>query len=419
MQYAAEAIYLSLPLKAINLTSAARMSYALAATHLGRTEEAYAEYQKVTAIPVSNPRQKHYAALNCCGIHLMRGEDFSARKIIDLLKEGHPEDAPAMVTWQYARALSGLLDPEEEIAPCPRSTYDVLNRALQLLMISLDPHKRDAANDILSLMRNWRPKSELHDATSAWIQTTALLHLDKPYLAAQRVQAASPFYPLAELLVTGAKIEIGLHHEGLDLEPLGDLCRKVQALFDRLPSQEARDGLAAKFSLWHPRAAAFVALSPYSVYELVAAAMPSVFTDGRPIQVYGRTVTTHLPFVQLSLEAFGLDATVVRDQSVERKRMADVLNVPWGTTRRMLPVVPPSLLIYHYLRLAEKEGPLWRRAARELAHSHGTVPTTNGGHLRTQRATLEDALQRLLDAEIDTQQFSRMIQALHRRRRAA
>lgn len=251
--------------------------------------------------------------------------------------------------------------------------------------------------------------------------TKSCLRLDRPYLAAQRIHGVTPLYPLAELLVLGVKIEICLHHDGVETEPLGELCGQVHLLFRRLPSQEARDGLAATLALWHPQTAAFVAMSPYSVCELVDAAMPAIFMDGRPIQVHGKAVPSRLPFLQLSLEAFGVDAMVARDQSVERERMARALNIPWGTTHRMLPVVPPALLIFHYLRLAERdprEAPLWRRAAHELSNSHGTLPATTGGNLRAQRTALENALQCLLNEEISARQFLDIARSLNKGRKA-
>ncbi|WP_139806315.1 hypothetical protein [Deinococcus hopiensis] len=412
MQVAGEAIYISLPLKTTNLTSAARMSYALAALNIGQTHEALQEYQRVMNIPTANGRQKLLAALNCCTLHAAHGEDVSAARLMDRVREQHGDGEEVRITWQYLRAVDGLLPPDEQVYSCSEGDTERLTRALQLLVQSTDPRNKGLLADTLAELKNWQPRSQFSDAVAQWIQSSALLKQGKPFLAAQRLELAQPLYPLAQVLTLATKIEIALHPEGVETEPLADLARQVQRVLRTAASPEARNGLAEKLALWQPLAAAFVAMSPYSTSELVDAAMPAIFVDGKPIQVHGVPVPSRLPFVQLSLEAFGIEATVHRDQSVERERMNSALTVPWGQGQRRLPVVPPALLIFHYVRLAETEGPLWRMAGRELANSHGLIPVTMGANLRMERLRLSELLAQLLDEQITTVQFRQQLSML-------
>ncbi|MFC4455148.1 hypothetical protein [Deinococcus sonorensis] len=407
MQCASEALLLSKVLDAAPLTLVARLGYATAAHRALHLQEASTHYRLIRESPDVGPRQKQYAALNAAAIQLLYGEDRQALNLLESLHTADPTSPAVQTTWQYARGLCGLLDEEEPICPCPSNNYDQVNQALQLLNRHAGQPDEPALRAVIEALRQWQPNSATLGPVVRWLQGLALLKLGQPLLSAQRIAGQMSEAPAADALLLALQLDISLHPQGADLQPPAALCQAVQGVFDQLSSVDARNGLAARLALWHPVAAAFVAVSPHSVPELADAALPAVFRDGRPIHVYGQGVPARLPFVQLTLSAFGVDASLPRDQHAERDRMREVLCVvpPGGRHPRWRPVVPPAQLVFHLLRVAETEGALWRRTAEELATSHGLVPTTHGASLREERALLHHHLLQLLNQQRTTQGF--------------
>lgn len=413
LQCAAEAIYLSLPLGTPNLTSMVRMSYALAAMLTGDTVAALREYQSVLNGATTNPRQRLYSSLNISLIHLMHGNTRRAESNAEVLLATQPHSPQVQATRQFVRAFAGKLGPDEEIVDLAMNDMEVTIRTLQRLANTVTTHTEDNYHELLGMLSEVTSRDARAQTQLVWLQVYTLLKMGRPYLAAQRLQKTHTAYPLIDALLGAARLDIALSRDDLELEPTARSCEHLQALFARVPSREDRLGLAETLTFWHPTASAFLAMSPYSVPELVDTAMPAVFKDGRPITVYGRAIPTRLPFVQLSLSAFGIDATVHRDQSVERERMNRVLTVPWGEGTRVLPAIPPAWLVYHLLRVAHDEGGIWRAAALELARSHGMVPKTLGGHLRTERAVLSNLLEDLMHRTLTPVEFLRRLDDLH------
>lgn len=405
LAHAAEAIYLSLPLDVPQLTSAIRVSHAGAAVLAGQLQVAYREYQAVSDTVLPHSALRLFSRLNVALVQLMGGDVEAAQTVIDAVLEEKPDNIPARTSKQFIQAMSGLLDPEEEIQACHELSRDVINAGLQALVAFVNLGHREHLNTALDAFKEIHRANPIFDCVISWAQASALSHLGQIYPAAQRIELHRPYYPLIEILTLGLKLELAIRLDGIDLQSPAHLCQQVQAAFRQTGSRSARQGLAGALAYWHPSAAAFCALSPCSVPELVDVALPSVFIDGRPIQIHGQSVPTRLPFLQITLEAFGLNTTVNRDQSSERERMARALTVTWGRGKRVLPVIPPALLAFHFLRMAESHGELWRMAARELARSHGLVPTTKGGNLRDERAALEEELRTLLSGKTGVSEF--------------
>lgn len=405
LAHAGEAIYLSLPLETPQLTFSVRMSYARAALRLGQIQAALREYQVINTVALPGTNLWLFSGLNVANILLMLGDHAEALTLIDFILGSDAGNVPALTSRQYICALSGLLAPEEAIQPCRDLHRDQINAGLQALIAFVNTGQREGLTRALELFKHLQGNNPTFDGVIGWAQSVALLNLGQIYLSAQRIMLHPPNFPVVEALVLGMKLDIALQPDGIDLEPPAQLCQQLQQLFRREPSRSARLGLAEILTYWHPKAAAFCAFSPHSVPELVDATLPSVFVDGRPIRVHGQAIATRLPFLQMTLETFGIDAAMPRDQSTERERMASALTVGWGAGTRQLPVIPPALLIFHYVRVAEQQGGLWRMAARELARTHGTVPKTFGGHLRQERTLLADLLGQLLDERINVKTF--------------
>ncbi|MCD0175651.1 hypothetical protein IHN32_06780 [Deinococcus sp. 14RED07] len=406
--FASEGLLLSRAIGTSTLTNSLRLNYALLSLRLGQTAAAQATYNALLADEHAGPNMKRYAQLNLSALSVMHGEIQSALTQFTGVEQSQPS-VEARVGIQYVQALSARLPQDEPVLECPDHNYDGLTRSMQLLHAGAFSSKPACVAGALQLLRVLRPGAESLMPVRTWLQTVGLLRQGKPFLAAQRIGAAQPVQPLIQVLVQAAKVDIALHFNGVDIEPLEALVYRLAAALEQLPSREARETVAELLLVWHPRAAAFLAVSPCAIPEITDVALPAIFVDGRPIHVYGQAVPSRLPFLQLTLEAFGVPAQVGRDQSAEYIRLDSVVLThreqnPW---RR--PIVPPAQLIYHLIRVGERAGPLWGAAARELARSHGTVPTTMGGYLRSQRTAVHGHLEALLSEQISSGTFRSMV----------
>lgn len=409
---ASEGLLLCLPLGLKALSINLRLNHALASFRLGAFDQAQADYQAVIQDQQAGPMARMLAQLNSSALHVIHGELQRALSQFTGIQEAHPNHPVAQIGVQYVKALRGMLNGEEKVVPCPDHNYDRLTGALQVLNEAQRTGKRALLLETSELLKHWRPASASLVPVMTWVQTVALLRQDKPFLAAQRVAAAQAVQPLFQILVQAAKLEIALHVHGVELEPTEVLTARLAQLLEALTTREAREGAAELLMLWHPLATSFLAMSPHSSPETMDLALPAVFMDGRPIQVYGQAVRSRLPFVQLTLQAFGISAEVGRDQSAEWTRMEAVTLGPWGDTVRRFPVVPPALLIYNLMRVAERAGPAWLAAAHELTRVHGMVPTTSGNHLRTQRAALHQWLDALVHRKLSAEAFKAQLSTI-------
>ncbi len=409
LDLASEAVLPSKWLKAPVLHLAVRLLFGLASLRSENLLDALEQYDFVAINAKPKSIQQRCATINSALIWLRLGDDELASELINAAVTEKPEDPIAASSLQYIRATTGVLSATEAVKVCPSGNYDVQVRAYQLLATNAGHPDADALRAILEMFRHWRPTSATVLPKIEWFQGLALLRLGQPLLAAQRVRHSSSRMPDVAMLLAGLKLEIALHFAGEDIAPVSQLCAEIRELFTKAPNSKTREGLARRLTLRHPIAAAFLALSPFSISEVADAAIPSVFKDGRSICVHGRGIPSRLPFVQTTLEAFGLNAQLSRDQHVERKRMRDALLVQRGDQWHLQPVVPPALIAYHLVRVAEMNGPTWHRLALEVARTHGLVPRTLGGHLRVEREHLQKNLEALLAGEIDTTAFRQLL----------
>lgn len=405
--FASEGLVLAVPLEVHTLSINLRLNHGLACLRLGQFDQAQADYRAVLSDPHAGPTARIFAMLNSSALHAMHGEIKVALTQFAKVEDHRPGHAVAQVGTQYILALRGELSSDEEIIPCPDHNYDRITLALSLLQSAERMGRRTLIVDALDVLKAWRPRAESLVPVVTWVQTVALLRQGKPFLAAQRIASARPVQPLFQVLVQAAKLDIALHFDGVDLEAPEFLSQELSEQLSRLATRDAREGVAELLMLWHPLASAFLAVSPYSTPEIMDAALPAIFVDGRPIQIYGRAVPSRLPFVQVTLHAFGLPSEIGRDQSAELTRLDAVTVISWGRLTRRLPILPPALLIYHLMRTGENAGSFWTAAARELARTNGTIPTTLGSHLRSQRSKLHKLLDQLLQGELSAKQFKR------------
>jgi tetratricopeptide (TPR) repeat protein len=403
-ELASEAVLLSKWLQVSALTRNARLIYALSSLRLENLDAALTQYEIIVQADDASPMHKMIAQVNRALIWLRNGDDELACNLLEELLIENPNRLVVTSTLQYARAVGGFVI-NEEVLPCPSGNYDVQVQAFKLLCANEYRPTESELRKILDLFREWRPNSTTLTPAIEWFQSIALLRLGQPLLAAQRVRFSTSKMPDLAVLLLGLKLEIALHIDGEDIEPIPRLCEEIKNIFDNTHTLRQRTGLARRLALWHPTAAAFLAFSPYSIAELVDVSSQSVLKDARPISVYGQGIPSRIPFVQMSLEAFGINSKVQRDQHVEKDRLSSVLLIKHGTQLRWLPVVSPALLVYNLIRVSENSGHAWYRAALELSRTNGLVPRTHGGYLRPEREFLQKLLEQLCAGHINIPTF--------------
>ncbi|MBZ9752174.1 hypothetical protein GO986_11915 [Deinococcus sp. HMF7620] len=404
VKYAAEAIYLSIPLSIPALTLSARMLYGLASTMMGNIKQALNEYQSVLDEPTRNNRQALLSSLNMCTIYFMQGNFKKALAMGESVCEEYPTSIQATLTLQNIRAMCGML-VEDDFVKGPYPELEITHGALLRLSECVRNNKTEEIGDILSSLSGVVTTDEHNEATVSWIRAYILLKTGKSYLAAQRLYK-DPAFPLLSILTSCLKLEICLDGNGFEIESTAQLCSEIRSAFEKLPTRDDRMGMAELISFWHPLAAAFIAVCPQTISELMDVALPAIFTDDKPITVHGRGVSTRVPFVQITLESFGIDATVSRNQHTEQMRLRSALLSDWGKTQRILPVIAPAVIIFHLLRVSEEQGAMWRMAALNLAKSNGVIPrTTTGENLRAERLVLAKMLDDYLARRLTSQGF--------------
>ncbi len=399
LERASEAVLSAQALGVDSLLRAARLAYATCAFRADRFADALLQYSLVSEDPQVGARQALHARTNMALILNRFGNDEGAIALLDMVRRDHPDDPAVRVTHQFILAWLGILPEGAPIQECPSNSYDRVTLALRLLEPQQDRSAQDAL-DVLAILREWRPQSASLRGLLPWLQGVAHLRLNEPLLAARRIQGAPAGVPDQQALLLALQLDIAFHPGGHGTFCPATVCRHMRQLFERLPDQAARLGLARRLARWHPTAAAFLACAPEPVLECVDVAIGSVFRDGRPILVQGTRVSTRLVFVQRTLEAFGIDANVPRDQSEEYRRLHLALREDvQGVTRRRH-VVPPAVLAYHLKRMDGTGQGAWTRCAQEVAAAYGLVPRTEGAYLREQRGALQDLLSRFLEGNL-------------------
>ena len=164
-----------------------------------------------------------------------------------------------------------------------------------------------------------------------------------------------------------------------------------------------------------PTAAAFVAYSPDSVPEFIQFATPAVWCDDRPIFIYGEGVPTRTPFVAKALQDFGF-WTEDREGGTEESKLLLVLRKPHareGERLHVHPIISPALLVYNLIRANDASDSLWRRAAIDLARSHGLIPVpqTRNYHLK-EVEHINQWLEKLLRGAVSSVEFRAEIRGM-------
>lgn len=408
MNAASEGIFLSLPLGHVNLTSSLKMSFAYSAMGSGRSEEALQKYLEVSQTTGANLRQRLYSTLNVANLYLFFGDYPSALEVIRQASAEYPNRTEVEITRQFVEAFCVTLPLDAEILSLKPQNNGALNRALQLVGHNELNPKLKLYDEALAILKDVPESAAIYKSVARWLQAHCLFRTGKPFLAAQRIQGfdGASLVPVLRTLALALRVEMALHPDGYERDGLGEITRTLAQSFATLKNQAAA---ARLLTLWYPTASAFLAMSPYSSSELVDEAMPAIFAAGRPVRVYGQGVPVKVTFVQITLEAFGIAAGLPRDTWSEEKRMRPAVVTTWGGAEWTRPVIPPALLIVNYLRLAEREGGLWRNAARQLEQTHGLIPETKGEFLRQERRDFHDALMQLSTGDIDAKTFDRLV----------
>jgi tetratricopeptide (TPR) repeat protein len=412
LELSSEAILVSKWLGVPSLNHNARLAYALASVRLERLDDALGQYELIAQAEHVKPMHKLLANVNQALLLLRFGDDDRARALLQDLFELHSNNEMIASSLQYAEAIGGLITDDEHVITCTSGNFDMHVRALQLVDANSGRPCESDLRAVLALLRGWQPNSVTLIPMTCWLQGLALLRLGQPLLATQRIMGIASGMPDIHLMILGLKLEIALHHASTDVSTIPSLCADLRQIILNASNQHSRLGLARRLAFWHPLVAAFLAACPESTDEVVDVALGSVFQDGRPISVHGFLVQSRLPFIQITLEAFGIDSRLPRDQHAEKERMKSALLVPHGRRNRWLPVVSPAFLIYNLLRVAEGHGELWRAFALELARTHGLVPKTLGGCLRPEREGLQRALEDMLYGKLTSMGFRARVTTL-------
>jgi tetratricopeptide (TPR) repeat protein len=410
-QYASQAIILAKIIELEHLKYVAYSNLALLSLRLENLDEATENYENIIRSNDSSQAIKIFSRINHAVIVNLLGNYKKALMDLENFISINPENSTANIAYQYFKAIIGKISENEDVKNNLTDSHATQTKCLQLLLTNLGESNRKNLKQTISILQSWKPSSPIAELMVKWIQSLAFYRLKLPLIAAKNINSIHSKIPLVSLLLNGLKLEISLSFNGIDVENINTIVEKIEKIFSSCKDTESREGLAFRLAFWHPTAAAFLAFAPICVPELHDSGSRAVFVGGRPITIYEQPVTTRLPFVQKTLEVFGYDANVSRDQSVEQERLNKVLLVDWGDRKHLLPIVPPALIAFQLFRVGESCGSLWKRSAMDLIHSHGLVPTTTGGNLRPERLFLQQLLEDLFEEKIDTQTFRKQLQA--------
>ena len=125
--------------------------------------------------------------------------------------------------------------------------------------------------------------------------------------------------------------------------------------------------------------------------------------------------TTRTPFVAKALQDFGF-WTEDREGGTEESKLLLVLRKPHareGERLHVHPIISPALLVYNLIRANDASDSLWRRAAIDLARSHGLIPVpqTRNYHLK-EVEHINQWLERLLRGAVSSVEFRAEIRGM-------
>lgn len=346
---------------------------------------------------------------------------------VDLLADLDPSLTPN--PWprafiQLYRLLSGTGGME---VPVIRNhpwagLYSGLAEALQVLigtMAVLSQTQNRASRDqayrqVLEVME---PRDQVQDAwltaTGQWLRSLAQTKLGRLGLAAEVLRRVPPLQRQwldVRLLLAGQQLELGLQAMDLAVPNLNICEQALRAVFEdarELP-YASRSGLAQRLRFWHPNAAAYAAVMPNPIEELVEAS-ESILRSGERNSAYGLVIPPILA-VELTLRSLGLDhrrtfasAHLNKTQNLQRQSLFDTdAVIPiWR------PVVSPAVLVYGLHK--SSSSPEYRRAAQRVVKSFGLIPKNKTPYAYAEIEEIEKALIGLLQGHLEPAQFVKLL----------
>jgi tetratricopeptide (TPR) repeat protein len=409
--YSSRAILIAKEIGVTRYRNIAYLNFSLASLRLGKLDEAYDGYGVVINNTEELKFQKKNSIINQAMILGFWGDTDIALEYLKKITLSSENGTSSLIFTQYWKAMKGEIGQNEEIRYENLDNYYTQTKCIKIIL-NQDKICRDALENILIELKQWNPSSNLVLPMKKWLQGYIYCNLQLYNHCIKSIDSTKSPLPSVQILLLALRLEVALNFQNTYPESIEDLCVQISLIFQNTRNQTAKEGLAKLISFWHPLASGFLAFSPLCGLEMFEFGSKAIFRDGRPITVYGKKVSTRLPFVQKSLENFGFRTSIERDQSVERERLAKALMVQMGDRQHLLQFFSPGLIIYNLIRVSEIAGQQWRFSALGLARSHGLIPTTLGGYLRNERRQLQSLLERLIKNEVTSSQFKKEVLAM-------
>jgi len=276
------------------------------------------------------------------------------------------------------------------------------------------PLREQALRWVLELLE---PRDRMQDAWSAatgqWLRSLAQAKLGRLGLAGEALRRI-PFLHRqwldVRLLLVGQQLELGLQLTDPGVQSLYLSEQDLRAVFEdaqALP-YASRAGLAQRLQFWHPQAAAYAAVMPQPIQELLGAS-ESILRAGEPNSAYGLTIPA-VYAAELALRSLGMDqrrtfaaTRLNKTQILQRQALLS----PDPAIPVWRPVVSPALLIQGLYKSSAT--PEYHRAAQQLAQTFGLVPKSKTSYAKTELQQIERALQGLLDGRYSYAQFVKTV----------
>ena len=406
--------------KALGLKSGLQAAIQLLATTYfvaGETDLALAEYNALLRMSDLNLPVMSFAWANRALLLLALGDDEAALRSL----EDSGNSIRIQACRQYILCSSGRGGLEGEIlGGIEGMPVDfVFHTTCYRLLLAHDgqPELEDL-RQVVRVAQDFRPLTFYTTIMRDWFLGLALLRQGHVVSAASTVRNM-PWRNLPMHYYTARGhalmlwLEIGLQYRSEGLAPLTQLTSEIQDLFDDISNPSTRSCLARRLTLWHPIAAAFMAYSPNSVAEFISIATAAVWHDGRPITILGQGVTTRTPFVAKGLHDFGY-RTEDREGGTEEAKLLTVLRQPHareGERMHVRSMISPALLVYNLIRADDAKDSLWRRAAFDLAHTHGLIPVPQTRNYHSREVDhINTWLEKLVRGEVSPAGFCAEIQ---------